>query len=75
MFEFFVTDQKLVGVSKGLIGIVFTLDDEDLEDFPSEWCQTLHLLTHIFFEVQTVHDCVDLEPDAMLFTFIPELVK
>lgn len=78
VFEFVLGDEEVSDIAQGVLGVVFALDQEDLEDFPAKRGNLLDLPIHVFLEVVSVHDGVDFELDSVLLaqtTQSPHLVQ
>lgn len=73
--KFVVGNGEIVSVAKGLVRIVFSSHNEDLEAFPSKWLKHAKVLVHILQMVESIHNCVELELDVVFLAPGSNLVQ
>ena len=76
--ELVIRDEKASHIPERVLGVIFPLHHQDLEDLPSKRRDFLDLSVHVFLEIMSIHDGVDLELDAVFLahpTQFPHLIQ
>ncbi len=63
-----ICDLELADISKGLVGVVLSSDEENLKAFPPKWSKLLNDPIHIFRIVKATYDCIEFELDSEILT-------
>lgn len=61
-----ISNLEFADISKGLVGVVLSSDEENLEAFLPEWSKLLNDSVHIFCVVKATYDCIEFEFDPEL---------
>ncbi len=75
LFVLVVCDEKLAHIAQGLCRVIFTVDHQNLEAFPSEGLEVGKVVVHVFLEVQFADHGIDLEFDPVFLAPVCDPVE